>query len=330
MTLLSAQRSTGFLDDEEIGAGTPTRASSSIPPGTVGGGGGVEPGDDGNSVGVPADSAADILGQSPYEVIRQWRDKNRRKKAFSVVGTNNYIAPEVLLGTGYDKSCDWWSLGVIVYEMLFGYPPFCSKNRQQTRLKIINWKQTLRFPTNKGTNVSAEARDFILRLCCEPEKRLGRATIGGGGGGQDASGKDEHDDHDSTGIKTALSKIMRHGDADDLRNHAWFKDINWSTIENAPNPFKPILESDVDTAYFEDLEEEEVLKEMGIAPATAVAAANKADVNGEGVGGGDNKSAQPVLSEEEQALIEMRKKMAFVGFTVRLEEEEPRVGSRGE
>jgi serine/threonine protein kinase len=43
-----------------------------------------------------------------------WRDKHRKKMAFSVVGTNNYMAPEVLRGTGYDKGCDWWSLGVSI------------------------------------------------------------------------------------------------------------------------------------------------------------------------------------------------------------------------
>uniref|UniRef100_A0A672R154 Serine/threonine-protein kinase sax-1 n=1 Tax=Sinocyclocheilus grahami TaxID=75366 RepID=A0A672R154_SINGR len=70
-----------------------------------------------------------------------WK-KNRRQLAYSTVGTPDYIAPEVFIQTGYNKLCDWWSLGVIMYEMLIGYPPFCSETPQETYRKVMNWRET--------------------------------------------------------------------------------------------------------------------------------------------------------------------------------------------
>ena len=76
-------------------------------------------------------------------------------------GTPDYIAPEVFLQTGYDKTCDWWSLGVIMYEMLIGYPPFCSESPQETYAKIMKWKDTLVFPPE--VPISEAAKETIQR-----------------------------------------------------------------------------------------------------------------------------------------------------------------------
>ena len=66
-----------------------------------------------------------------------------RALAYSTVGTPDYIAPEVFQQTGYDQTCDWWSLGVICFEMLIGYPPFCSETPQVTRDEIQNQEHDL-------------------------------------------------------------------------------------------------------------------------------------------------------------------------------------------
>jgi len=98
-----------------------------------------------------------------------WKSK-RRALAYSTVGTPDYIAPEVFLQTGYDKSCDWWSLGVIMFEMLIGYPPFCSETPQETYNKIMKWRDTLEFPPE--VPISKNAKRTIRRLCDGAERRI--------------------------------------------------------------------------------------------------------------------------------------------------------------
>ncbi|KAG9334501.1 hypothetical protein JZ751_007584, partial [Albula glossodonta] len=103
-----------------------------------------------------------------------WK-RNRRQLAFSTVGTPDYIAPEVFMQNGYNKLCDWWSLGVIMYEMLIGYPPFCSETPQETYRKVMNWRETLTFPPE--VPISERAKDLILRFCCEGEHRIGALGV---------------------------------------------------------------------------------------------------------------------------------------------------------
>ena len=95
-----------------------------------------------------------------------------RKLAYSTVGTPDYIAPEVFGQAGYDETVDWWSVGVILFEMLVGYPPFFSDEPSVTCQKILHWKRTFVIP--QEANLSAPATDILNKMIADPDVRLGR------------------------------------------------------------------------------------------------------------------------------------------------------------
>ncbi|OHS93020.1 Serine/threonine-protein kinase 38-like protein [Tritrichomonas foetus] len=99
-----------------------------------------------------------------------YREKKRREQVCSTVGTPDYIAPEVLLKKPYSYSVDFWSLGAIMYEMLFGSPPFLDDTPRGTALRIVRWRQTLTFPDEPP--VSADAIDLIRKLLCGSDERI--------------------------------------------------------------------------------------------------------------------------------------------------------------
>ncbi|KAJ4478109.1 kinase-like domain-containing protein [Lentinula aciculospora] len=106
---------------------------------------------------------------SNKDQIATWK-ANRRKLAYSTVGTPDYIAPEIFLQRGYSNECDWWSLGAIMFECLVGYPPFCSESTHETYQKIMQWHQFLLFPDD--VHLSEEAEDMVRRLITNAERRL--------------------------------------------------------------------------------------------------------------------------------------------------------------
>nr|AML79277.1 putative LOV domain-containing protein [Exocarpos cupressiformis] len=87
----------------------------------------------------------------------------------SFVGTEEYIAPEIISGAGHTSAVDWWALGILLYEMLYGYTPFRGKTRQRTFSNIL--RKDLKFPTSRP--VSLQAKQLIYRLLHrDPKNRL--------------------------------------------------------------------------------------------------------------------------------------------------------------
>lgn len=156
-----------------------------------------------------------VASLSRREKIRSWKEDRTRQMLYSTVGSPGYIAPEVLLKKGYRYECDWWSVGVIFYEMIYGYPPFYADDPIKTCQKIVRWKNFLEFPAD--ANVSAHAVDLLQKMLCDSTVRA------------DAS---------------AIKKHAFFGGVD------WDR-----VRTDMQPPFVPVLKSDVDTAYFDEFSE---------------------------------------------------------------------------
>ncbi|KAL4447890.1 hypothetical protein ABPG75_005109 [Micractinium tetrahymenae] len=116
----------------------------------------------------------------------------------SLVGTEEYVAPEIINGAGHDSMVDWWSLGILIYELLFGTTPFKGPRRDATFDNILT--REVRFP--RAPEVSPECKDLITRLLTkDPAQRLG-AQAG----------------------------------ADEVKQHPWFASISWPLGRQASQP----------------------------------------------------------------------------------------------
>ncbi|KAI1734230.1 kinase-like domain-containing protein [Xylaria scruposa] len=145
------------------------------------------------------------------------------------------------------RSC--WSLGVILYECLYGHTPFLSEEggRQQTKRNIVNHEQTFAFPPRPV--VSRRCMDLIASLVCTRENRLSskryRTT---GPADQVTTSRVKLRPRDSRG-----RSVYPH-DAEDIKSHKWFRDIPWDQLHLITPPFVPQIAGIEDTHYFDEEE----------------------------------------------------------------------------
>ena len=125
-------------------------------------------------------------------------------RANSFVGTEEYLAPEIITGAGHDFMIDWWSFGILIYELSYGFSPFRGPRRDVTFENVI--KKPLHFPTlDAAEDISDDCKDLLRQLLKKrPIERLGHER-----------------------------------GAEDIKRHPWFADINWGLIGNSPPPMVP-------------------------------------------------------------------------------------------
>lgn len=150
-------------------------------------------------------------------------------RASNAVGTPDYISPEVLQsqnGEGvYGRECDWWAVGIFLYEMLIGDPPFYADSLVGTYGKIMDHRNSLQFPDD--VEISKEAKSLIRGLLTDRKKRLGKNSV------------------------------------DEIKQHPFFINDQWSfeNLRDSVPPVVPELSSDDDTRNFDDIEKSDALDE---------------------------------------------------------------------
>ncbi|KAL8907030.1 MAG: hypothetical protein Q9207_001642 [Kuettlingeria erythrocarpa] len=175
------------------------------------------------------------------EAILHWRNRvGNRKLARSVVGTSQYMAPELL-------------------QCLYGYTPFVCENRADTKMKILNNATTLKFPSEKDIDrkerISYEAMDLINSLLQETEHRLCSKVyrqndyqITHLAAGQMVAARANKQSLDYQG------HFVYPNDASDIKMHSFFHGLSWERLHLSRPPFVPDVKGRDDTKYFDEEE----------------------------------------------------------------------------
>ncbi|XP_077477863.1 ribosomal protein S6 kinase alpha-5 isoform X1 [Stigmatopora argus] len=147
------------------------------------------------------------------------KEFDQADRAFSVCGTMEYMAPEIVEGgeSGHDKAVDWWSLGVLMYELLTGGSPFTIDGDENSHTDIA--RRILKKDPPFPKEMKPQAKDIIKRLLTkDPKKRLGSGPNG----------------------------------VDDVKKHPFYQKINWEDLaaKKVPAPFKPVIRDELDVSNF--------------------------------------------------------------------------------
>ncbi|KFO95886.1 Rho-associated protein kinase 2, partial [Calypte anna] len=151
-------------------------------------------------------------------------DETGMVRCDTAVGTPDYISPEVLKSQGgdgyYGRECDWWSVGVFLFEMLVGDTPFYADSLVGTYSKIMDHKNSLHFPDD--VEISKHAKNLICAFLTDRDVRLGRNGV------------------------------------EEIKHHPFFKSDqwNWDNIRETAAPVVPELSSDIDSSNFDDIEDD--------------------------------------------------------------------------